>query len=63
VRQRHARPRRGPAQALLAPAPALAAEAPSTPPPPHTARVAVETDFEFFSLFGNAQDATTTSPT
>ena len=51
-------PRRGPAQALLAPAPALAAEAPSTPPPPHTARVAVETDFEFFSLFGNAQDAT-----
>jgi len=26
-----------------------------------TARVAVETDFEFFSLFGNAQDATTTS--
>jgi hypothetical protein len=37
---------------------AAAAGAPEAPAPAHTARVAVETDTEFFALFGNAQDAT-----
>lgn len=29
-----------------------------SPPPPRTARVAIDSDFEFFQLFGNVQDAT-----
>ena len=32
-------------------------EAPLAPPPAHTARLAIETDFEFFQLFGNDVDA------
>jgi hypothetical protein len=46
-----------PFEPLMAPALARPVAGFLAPPPAHTARVAVDTDFEFYQLFGNTLDA------